>query len=445
MTLPPPKICQRMRALHSMVGSPNTKEAQTARDKLLELLTEHGLSWNDLPAIIAATAAADTSSSRAGAAASGAAAGSEDDLGIPGNDLLRLILALIEEHVAITAEECMAVALWLVHTWVFDRFPITPRLALLSPVRGCGKTTLIVLIELLVAEAYRTDNITPAAIYHHLDRRPRTTLLVDEGDNLGLLTNAVLRSVFNSGHRRGGSVGRFVGGSSRRFSTFAPLAVAAIGMLPLPLLHRAVVVNMQRSGGSPLKRLDESDPGFAIAREGVRRWAARCTLAQDPEMPPALRDRAADNWRVLLAIADNLGYGEPARRAAVTLSANRSDEDPGVTLLADIRTVFQVRGVDRIASSALVDALLGLDDGLWNEWRGPDDDRTPRKLTQGELSRVLRPFGIRPKTIWPARRRPGDRSSRGYLCSQFEKAWRDYRRSPDTPTQPSKIIGLPRP
>src|ERR1700730_14056001 len=115
MTPPPPKICQRMRALHSMVGSPNTKEAQTARDKLLKLLTEHGLSWNDLPAIIAA---ADTTSSRAGAAASGAAARPEDDLGIPGNDLLGLILALIEEHVAITAEERMAVALWLLHTGV---------------------------------------------------------------------------------------------------------------------------------------------------------------------------------------------------------------------------------------------------------------------------------------------------------------------------------------
>jgi hypothetical protein len=212
MTVPPPKVCQRMRARHSMLGSPNTKEARTARDKLIKLLTERGLSWNDLPAIIAAAAGADTSGSRE---ASGAAATSEVDLGISGNDLLGLILALIEEHLAITAEECMVVALWLLHTWVFDRFPITPRLALLSPVRGCGKTTLIVLIELLVAEAYRTDNITPAAIYHHLDRRPRTTLLVDEGDNLSLLTNAVLRSVFNSGHRRGGSVSRFVGGWSR--------------------------------------------------------------------------------------------------------------------------------------------------------------------------------------------------------------------------------------
>jgi Protein of unknown function (DUF3631) len=84
------------------------------------------------------------------------------------------------------------------------------------------------------------------------------------------------------------------------------------------------------------------------------------------------------------------------------------------TLLRDIRTVFQARGIDRIASAALVEALLGLDDGLWNEWRGPIDDRQPRKLTLGELSRLLRPFGIRPRTIWPAGRRPGDRSRRGY-------------------------------
>ena len=120
-------------------------------------------------------------------------------------------------------------ALWILHTHVFVRFPITPRLALLSPVRGCGKTTLLVLLDLLVANSYRTDNVTAAAIYYLLDRRPHS-LLIDEGDNLGLLNNAVLRSVFNSGHRRGGTISRFVGGRSRRYPTFAPLAVAAIGM-----------------------------------------------------------------------------------------------------------------------------------------------------------------------------------------------------------------------
>jgi hypothetical protein len=35
------------------------------------------------------------------------------------------------------------------------------------------------------------------------------------------------------------------------------------------------------------------------------------------------------------------------------------------------------RWFDRIASSALVEALIGLDDGLWNEWHDPDDYRKP--------------------------------------------------------------------
>jgi Protein of unknown function (DUF3631) len=113
-------------------------------------------------------------------------------------------------------------------------------------------------------------------------------------------------------------------------------------------------------------------------------------------------------------------------------------------LLTDIRTVFQALEVDRIASSALVEAPTGLDEGLWHEWRGPNDDRPPRNPTQGELSQLLRPFGIRPKTIWPARRRLGDRSSRGYSRSQFEAAWRCYC-PPSDPTQPSKTKELPRP
>ena len=50
------------------------------------------------------------------------------------------------------------------------------------------------MIELLVAEGYRTDNVTAPAIYYHLDRRPRTALLIDEADNLDLFRNGVLRS-----------------------------------------------------------------------------------------------------------------------------------------------------------------------------------------------------------------------------------------------------------
>jgi hypothetical protein len=208
-------------------------------------------------------------------------------------------------------------------------------------------------------------------------------------------------------------------------------------------MHRAVVINMQRASGE-LQRLDEHDPSFPAAREQIRRWMTTCSLAPDPEMPPSLRNRAADNWRVLISIGDSLAHGEDARAAAVELCANRPDEDPGVTLLTDIRSVFLALGVDRITSEGLVAALVGLDDGFWHEWRGLNDDQPPRRLTQGELARLLRPFGIRPKTIWPAQRRPSDKSKRGYTRGQFESAWRAYCPAPDTPTQSGRIIGLRR-
>jgi uncharacterized protein DUF3631 len=193
--------------------------------------------------------------------------------------------------------------------------------------------------------------------------------LVDEADNLGLLdSNSALRRVFNSGHRRGGNVTRFVGGWSQKFPTFAPLAVAAIGTLPLPLMHRSVVISMHRSA-TQLERVDELSVVFPAAREQIQKWAATCMLAQDPAMPPSLQHRMADNWRVLLSIADDLGHGEAARTTAVALCADRPDEDYGVLVLRHIEGIFLVREIDRIHSAELVNALTAIDDAPWHDWR----------------------------------------------------------------------------
>ena len=154
MILPPPKVRELIRKLHAMLGSPSDKEALSARKKLSRLLAKHELSWNDLPAILAGI---NASNSRANAAPSG---GPVDP---PKFNVLDLVLRLIEEHIAITAEERMAVALWLLHTWVFGRFRITPRLALLSPVRGCGKTSFLNLLAQLVLEWERCDDVTAAS------------------------------------------------------------------------------------------------------------------------------------------------------------------------------------------------------------------------------------------------------------------------------------------
>ena len=53
-------------------------------------------------------------------------------------------------------------------------------------------------------------------------------------------------------------------------------------------------------------------------------------------------------------------------------------------------------------------------------------DQTPRRLSPDEMARLLVPFGIRPKTVWPPRRSTRDRSVKGYHRKQFEAAWAAY-------------------
>jgi hypothetical protein len=139
--------------------------------------------------------------------------------------------------------EYIAYSLWILHACVFEHFEVSPRLALLSPVRGCGKTNLLKLAERLIPNATRYASITPAALFRVIDQGMSTCLL-DEGDNAGLRTDRILRQVLNDGYEHGGHVTSCPGGVNRDYSIYAPCAIGAIGTLTLPLLQRSIVINM---------------------------------------------------------------------------------------------------------------------------------------------------------------------------------------------------------
>ena len=104
--------------------------------------------------------------------------------------------------------------------------------------------------------------------------------------------------------------------------TGIPLALGTIQELPRPLMSRSIPIKMHRSPHQ-LKPFDETDRAFIIVRDAIGKWAARCNLNRNPEMPAGFRGRTADNWRCLVAIADDLGFGydEAARAAAVALGS----------------------------------------------------------------------------------------------------------------------------
>jgi hypothetical protein len=435
------KVRKRLEQLFALIGSDNVHESAVAKRKLDDWLRKNRKTWNDL-VVLLRTGSSDTSW--------------EDDerAGVPEPrakdvNVLEMVKWILEEYSDMRPHEFIGWALWILHTHVFGRFMVSPRLAFTSPVRGCGKTTALALTEVLSARTQRMDGVTAAAIYRMVDSM-HCTLLVDEADNLGLTVNGPLRAVLNSGHRKGGKITRVIRDTPKSLSTFCPMAIAAIGILPLPIMARSVVIHMERADGARvLKRLETSEIDNPksdlnnIYRQ-VFQWAKDVTLNPDPEMPGELRNRPADNWRVLLSVADSFGatWGKLAREAAITFQRGYHDEDVGVILLGDIRTIFNATRSDRIASEQLAGFLNDLDDAGWSEWRGLRDDQQPRPLSQGQLALILKPFGIRPRSIWPRGRQPGSKSRKGYFAAQFTRVWQQYCSEDGTPAQRSNVRHL---
>ncbi|WP_172899873.1 DUF3631 domain-containing protein [Bradyrhizobium erythrophlei] len=421
------------------LGSSDPEERVKARANIAELLARHRKTWNDLVDELCSPAPAAWVSSNS-------SSGDPERV-----NPLALMHYLLKEYVELREHEYIVVALWILHTHVFRHFMVSPRLALRSPVAGCGKTVLIDVLARTTSQAAKFDAITASAIFHLIDET-HPTLLIDEADNLGLglQPNGRIRAVFNSGHRNGGTVAIRDRGETRKFSTFAPLALAlpdSMGGLPRTLNSRSITITMQRyDGARELQRLDayRPDPALNAAYTQILLWRCDVELDSDPEMPAGIRNRLADNWRPLLSIADSLGWGERAREAMLIMAREYQDADVKILLLDDIRRVFDARAVDRLPSKVLLDALHALDDSDWREFRGVRGDGSPHKLRDSELATMLREFKIRPRSIWPLHRTAKTKSAKGYRREQFEAVWRVYCADNSTAAHGSNIRSLRR-
>lgn len=350
-------------------------------------------------------------------------------------ELLEEIADLFTRYMILPAGAATTFALWVVFAYAHEVAEVSPLLALCSPEKRCGKTRALSILDALVPRPLSTSNVTPAAVFRAVERFS-PTLLVDEADTF-LNARPELGGILNSGHTRSGAfVLRIVSEDHepRRFGTWAPKAIAKIGRLPSTLEDRSIVVMLQRkSKGEAVERLSlgrlqqEARP---LQRKTVR-WTRSHLEAlrnADPDMPRELEDRAADNWRPLLAIADLAGghWPEEARRAARGLSAGAAAEDSSVAvqLLADIRELFEQSGQDRLYTDELIRQLIRLEDRPWGEW-GKDG----RTISPAGMARLLRKFDVRPEQF-----RRGAENRKGYFRRRFDEPFRRYlpSRAPET-------------
>lgn len=346
-----------------------------------------------------------------------------------GAALLDEVRAFIERYVVLTGEQYDACSLWTVHTHAFEAATTTGYLRVRSAEKQSGKTLLLEVLEMIVASPWLTSRASVAALVRKIADGP--TFLLDE---TGLSFDrekeyaAALLQILNDGYRRGKKATLCVpngkGHHVADFPVFCPKALAGIGALPDTIEDRSIAIEMKRKKpGEIVERFR-----FREAREPARpihdrlsAWARAHvdTLASArPELPEELSDRGQDCWESLFAIADLAGGDWPqrARRAAVSLAAKRRDASQTVTLIDNIRTIFEEAGdPDWVATTTLLEQLNSREEWQW----GVVDHGRP--LSGHRLAALLKEFG--PK---PTLRRGGEARSRGYHRADFEDVWTRY-------------------
>lgn len=339
---------------------------------------------------------------------------------VKGEVLCNAIARNLSRFAVLPAGAETAVTLWCLHAHAHEAAQHGPVLAIQSPEKRCGKTTVLSMVLRIVPMPLPAANITVAALFRSVEKY-QPTLLIDEGDSF-LRDNEDMRGILNSGFTRDTAFVIRCDGEDfepRPFSTWCPKLIASIGKLPDTLQDRSIAVVLRRKLDTDVvERFTPSHhQSFDQLAQQAARWSAdniEALLSADPDVPEGLHDRARDCWRPLLAIADAVGghWPETARKAAVELSGGTNDTDPGsagTILLAHVKDVLN--SAAGIGSTKLVQELIARDDWPWREWR------QGRPISTHGVAKLLAPYGIAPKH---------GRDGSYYIAATFADAWRRY-------------------
>jgi hypothetical protein len=344
--------------------------------------------------------------------------------------------AVIKKHVILNDSAAAALAVWVLHTYTFQLRDAVAYVAIESPEKRCGKTTLVSVLAAMAHRPLIASNITVGALFRSIDTCS-PTLFIDEADTF-LAGNGTMRGIINSGNTwRTAYVLRLSKSKQdrgqpkpapavaveesglQRYSCWCPKVIALIGEVPDTIADRSIVVKMSRKlvveNCAPLSALHTAEIKAKCARFALD--AAQSVAQCERIRGPGLNDRAADTFDPLYVIARHAGEDWPDKlhAAALALTATAQSENAAAELLLDILSIFIESGQQRIFSRELADTLrngsggmrsLTLKDSAIDEYR---------------ISKILRPYGIKPATI-----RVGKEVNKGYIDVDFREALNRY-------------------
>ena len=323
------------------------------------------------------------------------------------SDLLQQIKDAYTEHAIISEEQADMLTLWTAHTYATSSARYTPYMWITSATPRSGKSRIIEIAKLLVANPKKSDNTSASWLGRFTFGN---TILLDEADKQ--MRDAEKREAImanlNSGYEEEGTYTRVGGAKNDKeevFKTFSPKMISGIGSKYMTdtLVDRSIMIRMARKYDDqklPRFRKRVLQPRYAQLREALLKcFSDDATLEYlydvEPFLPDELNDRQADILEPLFAIADMASpeWGERIRSVAITLCAEEEEEvSLNVSLLRNISEFMK----SDMHSAEICEQLNENDEWDWNTFN-PYKAKTG--ISQKQLGSFLKDFGIHPQNL----------------------------------------------
>lgn len=351
--------------------------------------------------------------------------------------IIKDIQAYIMKYVAFTdSQYSLPLALWTVHTYLWDAFDATPYLVITSDTKRSGKTRLAECLSFMSRNPRNIAGMTAATIFRCI-RDEMPSIFMDEAESLASESAVVMRSVLNVGYRKGQTIPRMGKAGVEDWPVYCPKVFILIGDVYDTLRDRSINIRMKRSD-APTRFLHEiaKAEGNDIGLRVKDTVDDNGTKVLDAYMTATglkfLQDRDEEIWLSLFAIAsvycpDRL---DELTRVAVDMSTEKTaekrvhselsmkeaereatDTEYAERLLLDMIEVMGNRKY--MFTGDLLTALHDYPTGPWRRFRGEGLDAM-------SMSFLLKRFeGVTPKVI---RDRKAKKLLRGYRVEDIKAA-----------------------
>lgn len=270
-----------------------------------------------------------------------------------------------------------ACVLWAAHSHAMPTWRATPRLFIVAPEPGCGKTTQAEVLKFGSKAGIRAGTASAAGLFTICTTR---TVFLDETDNLfsNHPDRRVLQAVINDGYTQDGFVLRKDG----PIPVYGALAFAGIenGRMPEPTRQRCIPVRMRV--GEPREAFDPHDH----IEYQIELQLRLAHAAQSWEYVKPSANRSSQIWAPLFSVAAAAGENWPKRaQRAYEVHQWPSEANEQNAVLAATKAYFNEHRTDRVASSVLADYISA-------------DDRLPN-VSPKALAGRMKGYGVEPRKI----------------------------------------------